>query len=89
VAGKQVIHTNSGGTSEIVKHRGYIVNDKVWHGEQASPKNPPDISIDEVANAYINSYKNPISNFEYDDLLISNSSKKYVEFGISVLRNKK
>lgn len=89
VAGKQVIHTNSGGTSEIVKGRGYMVEDKVWHGEQASPKNPPDLNINEVAEAYIKSYNNPISNFGYNDLLISNSSRQYIEFGLSVLRSKR
>jgi glycosyltransferase involved in cell wall biosynthesis len=89
VAGKQVIHTNSGGTSEIVKNRGYMVSDTVWHGEQASPKNPPQINLDEIALAYIKSYRNPIINFNYNDLLISNSVKQYIEFGISVLRSKK
>ena len=43
MAGKQVIHTNSGGTQEIVNGRGYQVKDKIWIGEKASPKSPPEI----------------------------------------------
>jgi hypothetical protein len=89
MAGKQVIHTNSGGTQEIVRGRGYQVGDIVWRGEQANPKDPPGISLPEIAKAYVNSIKKPIINFDNSDLHIKLSVKKYMDFGMSLLGNKK
>ena len=89
MAGKQVIHTNSGGTQEIVNGRGYQVKDKIWIGEKASPKSPPEISLDDIADAYIKSIKSPIVNFNKDDLSIEVSAKMYIDFGISILERKK
>lgn len=89
MAGKQVIHTNSGGTGEIVKGRGYQISDTIWMGEEANPKNPPELDIVEVAEAYRKSILNPISNFHTDDLHIKLSAEKYIEFGKKLLGIKK
>lgn len=89
VAGKQVIHTNSGGTSEIVNGRGYMVEDTVWEGEVASPKNPPFLNPSAISEAMVKSIKNPISNFNIEDLLISKTTQEYINFGLSLLRNKR
>lgn len=88
VAGKQVIHTNSGGTKEIVKSRGYMVNDHVWQGEIASTKNPPELDTHKVAEAMKNSMINPIENFDVSDLLIEKTVNSYIEFGRKILKAK-
>ena len=86
VAGKQVIHTDSGGTSEIVNGRGYMVRDSVWTGYQASPKNPPDLCIESISDAYRKSIESPIANFDFSDLLIENSCKNYLNFAKKILK---
>lgn len=89
VAGKQVIHTNSGGTSEIVNGRGYIIDDSVWLGEKANPKDPPYLNPDMVAEAISKSFNSPIVNFSTSDLLISKTVDEYVNFATSLLERKK
>ena len=88
VAGRQVIHTDSGGTREIVNGRGYMVKDKIWHGEVASPKNPPDLDLDSVASAMKMSVEKPILNFAISDLSIEKTVNEYIEFGKKLLRSK-
>jgi glycosyltransferase involved in cell wall biosynthesis len=89
VAGKQVVHTNSGGTSEIVNGRGYIIEDEIWNGEKANPKEPPYLNPDKVASAIYKSFINPIKNFDISDLLISKTVDSYVNFAKYLLETKR
>lgn len=86
VAGKQIIHTNSGGTPLLIKGRGYQIKDGDWDFNKIDLYNPPKLNLNEIAQAYINSYNNPIKNFNIDDLLISNIAKQYYDFFIKTIK---
>jgi hypothetical protein len=85
VAGKQVIHTTSGGTRHIVKGRGHIIQDDDWKIEPCDLNNIPSLDLSQVAHAYRQSIQSPIVGFDVSDLLIENVAKQYAEF-ISRLR---
>jgi glycosyltransferase involved in cell wall biosynthesis len=85
VAGKQVIHTDSGGTPLVVKDRGYIIKDSIWDFKVHDLYNPPKLNVSDLSNLYIKSYNNPIINFDISDLMIENIAKRYSDFFIKTL----
>ena len=80
VAGKQVIHTSSGGNPLIIKDRGYRIKDTKWSFENINLYDPPELRVDKIAKAYIESFNNPIKGFKSDDLYIANIAKQYFNF---------
>lgn len=85
VAGKQVIHTTSGGTKHVVKGRGYVIQDEDWKMEPCDLNHVPPLDLSSVAQAYRKSAEAPIAGFDVSDLLIENVAKQYADF-ISGLR---
>jgi glycosyltransferase involved in cell wall biosynthesis len=80
VAGKQVIHTTSGGTKYVVQDRGYSVSDSDWSFKICKQDTPPELEPLKIAEAYRKSVDNPIEGFNTDDLDISNIAKQYSDF---------
>lgn len=89
VAGKQVIHTSSGGTPLVVKGRGYSVKDAEWNFKPLALYDPPPLDISSLAKAYQDSYNNPIKDFNISDLDIINVARQYSEFFNKIMKGGK
>lgn len=85
ICGKQVIHTSSGGTKYVVKNRGHRIKDAEWDYKPHALYDPPALDISVIANAYVQSMINPISNFNVDDLNIENIAVQYEKYFNKVL----
>lgn len=84
VAGKNVLHTSSGGTSEIVRKNGIQVQDRKWNFKALDLYNPPSLDRAELIKAYQKMLL--LSPAQWDYLDIRQTAQEYICFCESVLR---
>lgn len=84
VAGKNVLHSNSGGTPELVRNDGVCIDEKPYRFEFIDLYNPPIITRDILVGSYnrMKTIKNPPPRA---DLFIDDTAKKYISFFESFL----
>jgi len=84
--GCNVICSSSGGTPEIVKSSGFIVEDEDFDFRPTDLYNPPKLNIDLIAN----NLREKIAESKFEDrydLSIEQSAKEYISFFESILNN--
>lgn len=83
VAGKRVLHTDSGGTPEIVGDSGFCVKDKPYSFKMIDLYNTPPLNMDKIVQGYVT-----LSSFDSvvrEDLYIRKTAEKYIAFMRSLL----
>ena len=83
VAGKNVLHSSTGGTIDVVKGNGIAVIDKPWNFKTVDLYSPPDLDKIELSRAYNDMLELGYPKSDY--LSIENSAKKYIEYCHKVL----
>ena len=83
VAGKNVLHSSTGGTKDVVQENGIVVVDKPWNFKPVDLYSPPDLDKIELSKAYNDMLELGYPQSDY--LSIENSAKKYIEYCHKVL----
>jgi len=78
VNGKNVLHTNSGGTKYVVQENGICLKDTKWNFKPIRLYKPPPLDMNIVGNAYRTMLKLPFQ--KYNHLLIDNIASQYIDF---------
>lgn len=78
VAGKNVLHSSTGGTKEVVEKNGIAVTDKPWKFKTIDLYSPPSLDSEEVARAYRDMLLLPKPNADY--LSIENAANNYIQY---------
>ena len=85
VAGKNVLHSSTGGTAEVVRDNGIRITDKPWNFKTVDLYNPPKLNADDVSKAFHGMLK--LSSPDSSYLNIKSVAKQYVNFCIKIIEN--
>lgn len=84
VCHKNVLHTSTGGTAEVVKNNGICVHDKAWDFSPVRLYDPPELSIDELSTGFSTMVSLPPPRVEYLDIDVS--AEQYITYFESILK---
>jgi len=83
VAGRPVLHTDSGGTKYVVQESGICLKDRDWNFKPIDLYSPPELDMDELVEGYKQMAK--MGFVERKDLYISSIAKQYLSFFNKIL----
>lgn len=87
VAGKHVLHTDSGGTKYLVRDNGIMIRDGKWDFTAIDLYSPPGLDPEELSEGYQKMITLSRENYVRKDLHIGNVADQYIDFCKSVLNN--
>ncbi len=85
IAGKNVLHSITGGTKDVVRNNGIAVKDKPWNFKPIDLYSPPPLNKEELSKAYKSmlALKSP----SCDYLKIEHSTKQYINYCHRILND--
>jgi len=83
IAGKNVLHSSTGGTKNVVRGNGIAVTDKPWDFKPIDLYSPPSLDMAELSQSYNDMLELPFPECEY--LSIEHTAKKYIKYCRKVL----